>query len=214
MTYNIADIKKEVRIALDQNMNSVPLINVEDIDTLSMEEILESKILDAAYIVTQEAPYYLLDGGKSFSGDIEWMSHVGYGGGTITLPDDFLRLVSFQMSDWSYPVTAAITPESPLYAAQFSRFAGIKGSPQRPVIAISLKPEAKKLEFFSCRAGSKTHIKQASYIPMPKIEDASIDICERLKPATVYRIAYLVALSISNAELATIMLNVSKELLQ
>lgn len=213
--YLIEDIVKDVKVALDENKTSEALIAENDIDTLTLNEIIKSKIVDAAKTIILDAPHYMLDKGEPLEENIGWVSSIGYGQGNIILPEDFLRLVSFQMSDWSYPVTEPITDTHPAYAMQFSRFAGIKGNPQKPVVAIVRQQcDGLVLQFFSCTAGKDTFIKQASYIPMPKIETDSIELCQRLYPATVYYIAYLVLLSIKEGEAATIMINISKNLLR
>lgn len=213
MVYGITDIVTSVKVALDENRNSASLIKEGDIDTLAMEDIIESKIEDAARTITLHAPHHLLEGGKTFGESIGWESSVGYGRGYIYLPKDFLRLVCFQMSDWSYPIFAPITPDDPLYQRQFSRFPGVKGNPQQPVVAISTNPSDLILEFFSCTAGSSVYIKQASYIPIPKISNGTIDISHKLQPAVIYYIAHLVALTLGDANMATSMLNISNELL-
>lgn len=214
MVFNVDDLKREIRIALDQNMNSTPLLDVGDIDTLSLDDIIESKIEDAARLVMRDAPLHLLDGGKAFGESIKWFSREGVGGGYIALPSDFLRLVSFQMSDWSYPVNVAITEDHPLYPLQSSRYAGIKGNPQRPVVALSSQPIGLVLEFYSCEAGEGVYVKRATYLPIPKINGGQIIFSEKLKSSVVYYAAYLTALSIGNGDLATVLLNTSKELMQ
>lgn len=214
MVFNVDDLKREIRIALDQNMNSTPLLDVGDIDTLSLDDIIESKIEDAARLVMRDAPLHLLDGGKAFGESIRWFSREGVGGGYIALPSDFLRLVSFQMSDWSYPVNVAITEDHPLYPLQSSRYAGIKGNPQRPVVALSSQPIGLVLEFYSCEAGEGVYVKRATYLPIPKINGGQIIFSEKLKSSVVYYAAYLTALSIGNGDLATVLLNTSKELMQ
>jgi hypothetical protein len=214
MIFSVDDIKRDVRIALDQNNSSTPLLDTGDIDTLTLEEIIESKIEDAARIVTRDAAHYLLDGGKAFGESVGWDVREGYGSGYILLPNDFLRLVSFQMSDWSYPVLNAISEDDPMYALQQSRYGGVRGNPQKPVVALSQQPIGLVLQFFSCAAGEGTFVKRATYMPIPKIDNAGITISEKLKPAVVYYAAYLVALSIGNGDLAAVLLNTSKELMQ
>ncbi len=227
MEYGVDQIKQEVRIALDLNMNSAPLIAATDIDTLSLDDIIESKIEEAARLITRDAPVYLLDGGVSFgekdeSGvqtySVVWFSREGLSGGYIVLPKDFLRLVSFQMSDWSRAVTVAITEDNPLYAQQSSRYPGVRGCPQNPVVALVSHHigDGLVLEFYSCTGGSGVTVKRGTYIPIPKIsaDTREITICEKLKPAVVYYTAYLTALTLGNNELAATLLNVSKELLQ
>ncbi len=212
MRYKVADLKREVRIAIDQNMASVQLSDLGDIDTLSLEDIIESKIADAARIVEQNAAFHLLDRGRAFADSIGWNAEPGIGSGHIHLPDDFLRLLAFQMSDWSYPVTTAIDESNPLYKMQASRFPGIRGCPQKPVVAITQQPIGLVLEFYSCTAGKDVYVKRARYIPIPQIRKGHIEICEKLKSAIIYYAGYLTALSINNVDLAKNMLVTSKEL--
>lgn len=211
MIYKVSDLKREIRVALDQNMTSDQLLATGDIDTLSMEEIIESKIADATRIVESNAPYYLLDGGHAFACSIGWTSHVGVGSGYIHLPDDFLRLISFQMSDWDRPGTI-ITETDPLYPLQSSRYPGIRGCPQRPIVAITTQPIGQVLEFYSCAAGEGVYVKRAIYLPIPRIRNDSIEICEKLKAPVIYYAAHLVAMSIGQGDLATALLNTSNEL--
>lgn len=224
MNCEVNILKQEVRIALDQNMSSDPLIAISDIDTLSLDQIIESKIEDAARVVLRDAPNYLLDGGVSFGNadhtySVEWFGQkAGLGGGYILLPEDFLRLVSFQMSDWSRAVSVAITEDNPLYARQSSRYGGIRGCPQKPVVALVPYSTGLALEFYSCTMGDSVTVKKGTYIPMPTIKDEggtkTIEFCEKLKPAIVYYTAYLVALTLGQNELAATLLNTGKELMQ
>jgi len=213
MEYNVSDLKKEVRVALDKNMSSATLTSLGDVDTLSIDEIIESKIADAARLVENSAPVYLLDGGYPFATSIGWDSEPGYGSGHIVLPQDWMRLVSFQMSDWNQAVTVAISEDDPLYMQQRSRFPGIRGCPQKPVVALVMRPEGLVLEFYSCTAGD-VYVKRARYLPVPKIVSGKIDLCEKLKPAVVYYAAYLTALSVGSGDLAAALLNISNELMK
>ena len=217
MLYTIDELKTEIRIALDQNKTSEQLFDTGDVDTLTLEEIIGSKIVDAARNVIRDAPSLLLDSGTSFAASsIIWKSYKGYGMGSIILPDDFLRLVCFSMSGWSRIVTNPITETDPLYLMQQSRFPGIRGCPQKPVVAIVNRPAGLTLEFYSCASADAT-IETARYIKMPEIITEPdikdrIDICEKLKAAVVYYAAYMTAISINDETLASKMLNISNEL--
>lgn len=212
MEYNVSDIVLEAKVALDENVSSTALSGLGDVDTLKLDEIVESKIVDAAMVIEQNAPSYMLDSGKAFGESIGWDGQPGYGAGYIHLPDDFMRLVCFQMSDWDYAVTIAITEDSPQYQMQRSRFAGVRGNPQKPVVAITSQPIGLVLEFFSCYSGEGAFIKKARYIPIPRIKNGKIDLCEKLKRAVVYYTAYLAALSLGNGDAAAAMLATAKEL--
>lgn len=201
MTYQVADIEKDVRVALDQNMVSDALAGIGDVDTLALDEIIESKIEDAAKMIELSAPLYLLGTGEYFSDDITWEDRETAIGGSIELPNDFMRLITFKMSDWDYAVTSAISEDDPTYAQQKSRFGGIRGNTQKPVVAITNQETGLVLEFYSCNSDDAT-IDRARYLPLPKIANNQIDLCDRLKPAIVYYIAYLTALSIGNGDAA------------
>lgn len=212
MLYNVSDIVREVKIAIDENIDSTSMEDLPDEDTLKFNEIIKSKILDGARIIETAAPMHLLDSGLAFGESIGWHGQPGYGSGYIHLPDGFMRLLCFQMSDWDYAVNVAIDERDPIYQLQKSRFAGVRGTPQKPVVAITYQPIGLVLEFYSTYAGENAFIKRARYLPMPRIWNNKIDLCEKLKPAIVYYIAYLTALSIGDGNLATSMLGTSREL--
>lgn len=201
---------KDVRVAIDMNYDSKSLLDDGDIDTLSLNDIIYAKLTDAVRIVSMEAPLHLLEHGHHFGRkNIFWndMSK-----GWIILPEDFMRLVIFKMSDWQRPVTDAISEDDPLYLRQFSKWKGICGNPEKPVVAIINRAEGKVLEFYSCKDNTAT-IEQDIYVPYPVIDSyGGIDISERCYKAAVYRAASLALASI-NDQLTTTMLELSKSLL-
>lgn len=214
MFYNVDDIVKDVCIAIDQNSTSERLIESEDIDTLSLNEIVRSKIEDAARGVEKSAPVYLLETGTAFGDSINWKSTKGVGMGYTLLPDNFMRLISFQMSDWQTAVYNAISQDDPLYGLQSSRYPGIRGCPQKPVCAIVPAPVGLVLEFYSCTQGETVHVVKAQYLPEPVIgEDGYIDICEKCYRAVVYNCAGLVCSAYGSKEQAELMFKLSSDLL-
>ncbi|MDY5632539.1 MAG: hypothetical protein SPF56_08640 [Bacteroidaceae bacterium] len=211
MKYKLIDLQRDVRIAIDENMVSTALLGEGDIDTLGLNEIILSKIVDAARAVCEAAPTHMLGRGEPFAESIKWKHARGIGMGSIHLPDDFMRLITFQMSDWSRAVTTAISEDSPQYALQCSRYPGISGNPQNPVVAITVQPIGLVLEFYGCSAGDAAFVRRARYLPYPRVEHGETDLPERLRTSIVYYTAYLTALSVGNNELASSMLNQSKE---
>jgi len=193
MNVAVDDIKRKVRVALDMNMESGKLEALGDVDTLSVEEIIESKLETAAYIVERDAPAYLIEGGTTLPDAIEWTEGEGTGPGRIALPSDFLRLVSFKMSDWSRSVVDVISEQDPVYWQQVSRYSGIRGCPQKPVVAIVTDPGGLVLEFYSCTGGEGVTMERGHYLEVPKVVDGYIELCPRLVDAIVYYTAYLTA---------------------
>ena len=228
MQYKVSDILHDVRIILDENGVSVPLTSLGDVDTLSLNTLIESKIEDAARIVELQAPLHLLSANGSDFGSgqgVNWhdSTNPGIGSGYIALPTDFLRLICFRMSDWAYPVSEVIYPHDPRYALQHSRYQGVKGNPQSPVVAIQTGESSSVLEFYSCDGGEDVTVSIAKYLKEPKIATSTegngdeaesykvIDLCDKLFRAILYYTAYLVSCDVAPA-VSSHFLSISKEL--
>lgn len=200
---------RDVRIAIDENRTSEQLVSDDDIDTLALDELISSKIEEAARKVIASAPIMLLDGGRPVGDALYWR---GDGVGWVLLPDDFLRLVVFKMSDWERPVHTVVAPGTPTYQLQFSRCKGLRGNPQKPIVALTRRAEGLALEFFSCCTESAV-IEMGSYIPLPRIRDGYVNLPERCYKAVVYETASLVLVAMGQGELASFMSNIAKELM-
>lgn len=211
MVYSVGKIMRDVRVVLDENQVGDRLIAEEDADTLSLDEIIRSKIEEAARRVETDAPVYLLEEGHDFGDAVYWGDMES---GWVLLPDDFMRLIVFEMSDWERAVFAAISPADPEYRLQRQRVKALRGTTQRPVCAIVNRPEGKALEFYSCKSEDAC-VRRAQYLPYPRIDrDGGIDICERCYTAVVYAAASLVSLTLGEADKSAAFSEVSKTALQ
>ncbi len=189
MVYNIETVSEDVRIAIDENKTSEQLLGDEDIDTLSLNEIIRSKIEEAVRRVETTAPTFLLEEGHTFGDSVFWEDN---NSGWTLLPDDFMRLIAFRMSDWERTCYNAISVDDPIYDLQSSRYKGVRGNVQKPVCAVVNRAEGKALEFYSCNS-EEAYVKRATYLPYPEIDDEDgIDISERCYTAVVYTTAALV----------------------
>lgn len=101
--------------------------------------------------------------------------------GYITLPADFLRLQSFQMSEWERPVTVPITPNDPLYSIQKNKYA--RGGVAKPVAVLTWNGTNKILEYYS--VNSVHTLGHFRYIP----ETLPENIQDNLFPALTWLIA-------------------------
>lgn len=223
MVYQQSEIARDVRIALDQNSVSTQLTEIDDIDTLSLDELIINKIPDAVRMVEMQAPLHLLDSGNNFGSSISWSEEQNtslaasssenvYVGWTL-LPEDFMRLIVFKMSDWERPVYTAMMHNDPHYPHQSSRYAGIVGTPQKPECAIVMRPEGRVLEFWSCTSNSAT-VEHAVYLPLPEWDDdGGITICERCYRPAVYYTAAIVSRALGNADMATLLIGTADTML-
>lgn len=210
MVVQATEMAKAVRVAIDMNRGDEPLFVEEDTDTLTLDEIIMAKLADAVRLVETEAPATMLESGHDFGDNI----FIGEDGkGFVILPEDFMRLIAFRMSDWKRTVFEAISENDSQYALQSSKWKGICGNPEKPVCAIVRRSEGKVLEFYSCNDNT-AFVTQATYVPIPKIDiDGGIDVAENCYRAAIYRAASLALASVGD-QLSTTMLEISKSLLQ
>ena len=197
MIYQVENIIQDVQVALSNNRQDIPLVNDGDLDTLEVLDTIQSKIEEAARTVTAIAPAYMLERGHSLDESaIYWNEDCS---GTILLPNDFLRLIVFKMSDWDKAVYTPITPEDERYRLQHSGYKGLRGTPSRPVCALGMNANGRTLEFFSCKTTDAV-IEDGVYSPIPRIDDiGGIDISEDIYTAVIYQIAYSVAATFGDA---------------
>ncbi len=172
------------------------------------EQLIISRINDALRLVASQAPVTMLGNGKAFADTVGWESRVGYGAGYVVLPDDFFRLITFRMSDWQVAVTETITSDNPLYLRQQSRWSGLRGTPQNPVVAIVQGDVGRVLEFYCCNSGPSVSVRQARYFPLPQYdvqsgaEDVEVEVPSLLESAFLCRLASLTADTLGQADLA------------
>ena len=201
---------RDVRIAMDENAVNEQLAGFGDIDTLTLDEIIKSKVADSVDAVQMDAPYDLLEQGHSFAEEVYWGDMES---GWVMLPMDYMRLVVFEMDDWEMPVYEAISTTDPGYARQKSRWKGIRGTAQRPVCALAVRPEGKVLEFYSCKS-EDANVSRAVYIPYARIDlGGGVDISQRCYRAVVYTIAANTFISLGEAEKAGVFTQMSKKIL-
>lgn len=171
-----SEFKRLVRVCLDQNMSSEALAALEDVDTLSLDEIIDSKAEDAALTVVRIAPIDKLgDVAQSLEGALSISGEEPHKG-VIQLPVDFERLVRFKMSSWQYAVFAALPPLPPLYAEANSEF-GVCGTKDRPLVFLVPSTENGKdlcLEIFSAK-NTDDVLDRCLYVARPKKESISSD---------------------------------------
>ena len=210
MVYKLPRIIRDVKVAIDENRDDRALLHEDDIDTLTLDDIVCSKIVEAVRRVVTEAPIHLLDGGVPFGDAIFWRDR---GAGWTLLPDDFMRLLVFKMSDWERPVYEPITAADPRYQLQHSRHKGLRGNPQKPVVAIVSRGEGRVLELYSCKDENAT-VEQAAYLPLPELDrDGGIEIPLRCYRPVIYEAASLVLATVGQIEQSSTMAELSKQLL-
>lgn len=211
MIYQREAISGDVRVVLDRNNVSGNLFRVGDIDTLSIDEIIVSKIAESVRSVELLAPLHLLDSGENLDGVVYWD---GMNSGYCLLPDDFMRLLVFEMSDWERAVYTVYSDRDAVAKLQSSRFKGLRGTSEKPVCVLRMLPEGKALYFYSCKS-DKAWVKQGIYLSYPSFdEDGGIKISERCYESILYMIGSKVCQTVGELEKSKLMLELSKTMLR
>ena len=227
MTRKEQDIKRDVRICLDENPSSTALLG--NVDTLKLEEIIDSKIEDAALAVINAAPFEKLgDISESLVGEIEIQPKAPYIG-KMVMPSGFARLVRFKMKSWKRAVYGAQPTLSPLYEQAYSGY-NVRGTKERPLVFLVPVGTAEEfgtglqLEFFCAGSATDTldgclYVKKPTKIPLDLdgSDPAStweMELGDKLYRPTVYYAAYLTALDVRDTQAAEALMAVVKELLE
>lgn len=196
-TYAVSELVKEVKVVLDRNQENAELIP-DDTDTLSQSEIIRGVIADAAKVIELQAPATKLDAISFLLKDVEWTRSGNTYIGTVTLPDDVLRLVSIKASDWVRP-SVVISEKDELYHMQSNRY--VRGNRERPVAVLVHNNGQRTIELYSSKDSAATA--NMSYITVPEVDsDGHISICALLKDAIVYMAAYLTCITLGDTQTA------------
>lgn len=190
MKYALDDIKRQVRVLMDENAEDV-LTPVGDVDALGLDKLIEGVTVDVLRAILLTAPASDLGDGKQLRGGIAWESGMeGVGMGSLVLPDDYLRLVYVQMSDWAYGLSDAISSESDQYRLQRGRWGAGRGTPERPVAAVVPQTVGLTLELYSSAGGPGVYLRRGRYIAEPQIEeDGTVEVPSKLLRPLVRGIA-------------------------
>lgn len=212
------NIVRAVRVVLDQNKDSAPLAAVGDIDTLSIDEIIEESIPGAIRAVLLTAPDTFFDGGISATSEaLKMKKHAVannvYGYVSVELPADFIRLLSMKMSDWDFAVSYAFPRGDAAYAIQHSRVTSLHGNAQRPVAVVT--PDGKHIEAFSSKEDAR--LDEFVYVGMPSVveegSDKAVEIGGKMYPSVVYYCASLVCATLGDLDKSNTMRTIALQYL-
>lgn len=186
MKYDVERLVREVRVMMDENADGGLLAESGDVDTLGLDDLIEAQLPDVLKAVLLAAPAEDLGSGVQFEDtDLVWESgHEGLGMASMLLPEDFLRVVFVQMSDWLKGVSTTIGVDNPLYDLQRSRYGAGRGTPERPVAAVVRQSFGLTLEMYtSITPGAR--LKRGRYVRIPEIEDGKLEVPMRLRRTLV-----------------------------
>lgn len=218
---SMEDLIRDVRIALDENADQSSYIQSNS-DNLELDDIISAKLPEAARDVTETAPVEMLEpvrmATELISGDepiVDTDDEFIYteegdlivaeseNTGLLTIPDDFLRIVSLKLFEWNRSVTAIAGEGSDIDMMQNNHYT--QGTRMKPVCVFAHDENGKRvIKFF----GMGTGVEKALYVPIPIVqEDGTLPISRLLRQSIIRRAAGLVLLSRGETEKAAAFLN-------
>lgn len=196
----LKELIEEVLISIDENAVQCPYL-FGNSDNLELDSLIQSKLLEAARDVTETADVKLLE--PSVMNTTVFPRE---GGGSLTIPDDFLRLVSLKMVGWNRPVNMVAEEGSDIDLMQRNKYT--RGSVMKPVCVFGYNVNGNRvIEYF----GTGDVVEKALYMPIPKIEVGEsgdiLPISKLLRQAIVKRAAVLVLKARGESEQANVLLS-------
>ena len=212
MRYSTDDFLKDVRVAYDENVETEAMGRFDDDATLRLEDIMRSKAGDALEEVALTAPLRVLDFEDYRGAAVTWDGETMHG--RVTLPPNWLRQVSFKMSDWERACYQMHDASEALYGMQRASAAGVGGTWERPVcFVVAMGYDAKEtdyakrrqIEFFSCKSRAAT-VAECLYVARPVFDEAGMfEYSERAYRGAVLKCASLTALTYGNTNMGEVL---------
>ena len=137
VTKSITDIKKAVRIILDENENVDNLLTVQDVDTLQTDAIIEQMIAVAIDMVYASVPLSMIADATSLlnSTTNTWDNTDPYCS-KLKLDENVMKVVSVRGNTWTKNVSSFIYDYQDEYLELRSAYPGVRASNDRPRAAI------------------------------------------------------------------------------
>lgn len=154
-------------------------------DSINAEAFPCDKLLDeSGEWVLRVVPLHAIGKGKMLCADK--FSPRADGSGSLPLPPDFIRLISFKIAGWQRPVIAPIYDYDPQYRLQFNKV--LRGGVAKPVVVIS--KGGTLLEYFSSPMGTSAKIEDARYVGYTIVDES---YPANLRDLLAWRVAEMVS---------------------
>lgn len=144
MEVEIDSLVSGIMLRLDENEELAEERIQYGLPDSEIRELIRKLLPEVSVDVIKGAARENIDEWEEFEADVEW----DYPGtGHLTLPKDFLRLVSFRMSDWKRSVYAAVSTDSEAYALRFNPSNRRKSMRKAPAVTVIPGVKRWMLEF-------------------------------------------------------------------
>lgn len=201
----IEELVEAVRVTLDENQVESEYL-ATGTDNMELDEIIRAKLVYAVRSILEMCPVGLMEAEEMDLPDVAQLP-ADDGSGSIVLPEDFLRLVSFKLKSWNRAVTTVADEGSPTDLMQRNPFT--RGTWIKPVCVFSHNSEGQRtMEYFTAGKdadGKADHrIERALYVPLPAVQSGddgdTLGIPALLRSSIIYYCAGLVEITRGNPE--------------
>lgn len=156
----------KVKTKIDEiSTSETPLQAITMADEKPIDTLIESLLDESALEIQLKAPFHRLTITDATNSVSPKADEVETTTGTIAVPDGFLRLVSFRMSDWQRSVTELAIHGDAISRRQSNKY--IRGGISRPVGVLSRNGSGMVIEYYSTKATTHT-VKEFLYIKEAK----------------------------------------------
>ena len=191
MTYTLKQIEERVFALLDENQEiqderiyfADPCVSVASLIDMLVEETAREVLATCDISLIDECEHYppfsvtsALNRVPAIGGITEMMCTVKRNALTgktrIQLPDDFLRLLHFRMSDWDDGVSTPLVYGGDECRLRMGARIGRRSHRHRPAVAIDLRGEKKYLEIFGSADGAT--VAELDFLTIPRLSGDTI----------------------------------------
>ena len=201
----VEELVEAVRITLDENQVESEYL-ATGTDNMELDEMIRAKLVYAVRSILEMCHVGMMEAEEMDLPDTAQLP-TDDGSGSILLPEDFLRLVSFKLQSWNRAVTTVADEGSPTDLIQRNPFT--RGTPLKPICVFAHNAEGQRtMEYFTAGRGedgkADHSIERSLYIPIPSVQSGddgdTIGIPGLLRSSIVYYCAGLVEISRGNPE--------------
>lgn len=177
------ELINKVKTRIDEVSSEGELIvDVGIENTKPYDSIIDELLDESALEVLLKAPFYRLAVSKAENLVCTPVAN-DKSIGKISVPNDFIRLVSFKMSDWQQSVTSLAQPGDELARKQSNKY--IRGGIAKPVGVLKNTPDGLVIEYYSVKQSDTHSLEEFYYIKKDTAEnitdaqmiDAMVWIC-------------------------------------
>lgn len=181
LTYN--GLIDDVLRLMDENGGNAQFMSGNA--TSEMREIIGRVSEDAVRKIHLQAPVAMLDGVNARMDAFEWCQLNDRWYYKSLLPDDFFRLIRCKVRSWKSSVSHLWWEDSAEYAKQGNKY--LMGTEDKPRGFLVHYNSLVYVELYSCKDASS--LQNFVYLPTPKWENGSIEVCDRVKDSSLCQVA-------------------------